>query len=279
MPPLSKQQRRRQKALLSNKTQVISEPLEITRLCQGLFFRMIWYYRTVKGKRVTCSAACAGCFAKRETIFRPRAWLCPETWERHKFTVQDVGTVLDAYHHMPLWCFVIWERLTVAKTAAKPSYSGPLALIWGGGTLAQTKLRKHKQATLEQLSVNTRSVMPVPTKYGPLRSVQFLTPSEYQEMHCDSMTEVAYNEWRRQMQTRSYARTFRWRGVELVPRFVQDNKDILVDRVIPKSAYDEDVKAFPVLQSVDYNPELLQVAGQWYMLTEESFYMRHQALR
>lgn len=279
-----------------SKTRPAQQPLQtVTRLNEGLTIMTEFSYHTVNNKRLPCNKNCDGCFFSRKLIYQLPLMLTKEVWERHRYTFQDIHRTIKRINQAkPLWCLGQIEQLSCSKSSSKSSYAPPGGtaignakkdqFIFGGRKLVFSKLMAAFQDNLEFAHQNTRSVLINPDdSENPPLPVHRVLPETYKGLLVSLPRESEYQEnYVKRNERRKYETYYRWKNIMCVPRCLQENGLILMDRIVTQQVYEEAFayhKSLNNVQCFTLVPATVEIAGQCYVVTDEAWYAAHEKFR
>lgn len=271
---------------------------------ESILRRASWKYRVSHNRRVTYAGNSDKSCLTRILNLRLPLFLHSDTWERHQYTLEDILLTVNCFSPFHLWPKAIWMHVPAANSAVKPSCAHDDALIYGGKAIACSKIIKVLETSNPAIKKRVDSVLLKPddrhTPPLPVHGFSSQVMNDMKTIVPDESIDLLKSR-------RSYDQgVFSWKDISVVPVSVHiydymDNKSInntlgsntlgidtlgidtlgipeyeqsitfiLMARVISEDDY---TRFYGKPDSIAMQPQLVNVEGQTFCITDESFYI------
>lgn len=247
----------------------------------GLSAVSVWSYRHHRGARETAEAGAGRARMVRVMRLHLPLFLQQDTWRRHEYSLRDVAMTLRCFSPLHLWQLGAWEKIMASNSAIKASCASDDSLIYGGRAIIHEKLVKHFQKTYAHPSAHDVLTRPNDPQAPPL-PVHRLGAEQFAAYRA----LLPAPEGNPLLARRRYARALVWRGITVVPVDYEeppaaqdpgaaarsagaDQPYLLMARVISRATY---ALHYGDPQSIAAHPQMIEVGGEDFCVTEEAFY-------
>jgi len=225
---------------------------------------------------------------RRRLDFRLPLRLTKAYWRRHQYTVFDIEWTLSCIPAIYVWHLCLLENVTVANTAVKACHAKTGSINYGGQATAIAKLvQKYEHQGFLDEEDKSKSVLlwKSTNRQTPLTSIELeytRLPLPFHPVTVDTYNELktcfekakmnSKKEWLSEPKL-SFDCCWRWNQIDTVPlRSSSKNEPyLLMGRILPYNIY-TNIYRIPNI-SLAYIPDMVEIKGVPYCVTEETFYI------